>query len=62
LREELSAQLEGPVPAAVRRGAQTEEALANLLDASPSIMMRLEELGVNPTDLKGKTGGTTAGK
>jgi hypothetical protein len=55
LREELSAQLEGPVPAAVRRGTHTEEALANLLDASPSIMMRLEELGVNPTDLKGKT-------
>jgi len=55
LREELSAQLEGPVPAAVRRVTHTEEALANLLDASPSIMMRLEELGVNPTDLKGKT-------
>ncbi len=62
LREELSAQLEGPVPAAVRRGTHTEEALANLLDASPSIMMRLEELGVNPTDLKGKTGGTSTNK
>ncbi|MGH9592583.1 MAG: hypothetical protein ACRD5L_05790 [Bryobacteraceae bacterium] len=54
LREELSAQLEGPVPAPVQRGTQTEEALANLLDASPSIMMRLEELRVNPTDLRGK--------
>src|SRR5262249_17772220 len=48
LREELSAQFEAPAPAPVGRGAQADEALANLIDASPSIMMKLEELGVNP--------------
>jgi hypothetical protein len=43
LREQLSARMEGPAPA---RGAmRPEEALANLLESSPSIVARLEEMG-----------------
>jgi hypothetical protein len=43
LREQLSAQMEGPMP--VRKETQTEEALAKLLESSPSIMGNLSQMG-----------------
>jgi hypothetical protein len=43
LREQLSAQMEGPAPA--RGTMRPEEALANLMESSPSIVARLEEMG-----------------
>jgi len=46
--EKLFAQVEAPLP--VHHPAQTQEALAKLLDASPSIVARLEELGVDPAE------------
>src|SRR5262249_3666460 len=50
LRQQLSSRIEGPI--APRRGAPAEEALANLVDASPSIIARLDELGFNSADIK----------
>ena len=43
LREQLAAQIEGPVARPEKSAAAAEEALANLMDESPSIMARLEE-------------------
>jgi hypothetical protein len=43
LREQLSARMEGPPPAPST--LRPEEALANLLESSPSIVARLEEMG-----------------
>ena len=48
LREQLSARMEGPAPA--RGTMRPEEALANLLESSPSIVARLEELGFDAPD------------
>jgi hypothetical protein len=53
LREQLAAQIEGPVVLPEKRGTPAEEALANLLDESPSIIARLEDLRVNATERKG---------
>jgi HEAT repeat protein len=47
LREQLAAQIEGPVVLPKRTGTPSEEALANLMDESPSIIARLEDLGFN---------------
>jgi len=44
LREQLAAQIEGPVAPPARSGTPTEEALANLVGESPSIIARLEDL------------------
>ena len=43
LREQLSARMEGQPP--VKTRLRPEEALANLMESSPSIVARLEELG-----------------
>ncbi len=43
LREQLAAQIEGPVTRPETSAAAAEEALAKLMDESPSIMARLEE-------------------
>jgi hypothetical protein len=53
LREQLAAQIEGPVAPPERSGVPAEEALANLLDSSPSIVARLEDLGFNQPERKG---------
>jgi len=53
LREQFAAQIEGPVARPERGGKPIEEALANLVDSSPSIIARLEDLGFNPPDRKG---------
>jgi AAA family ATP:ADP antiporter len=53
LREQLAAQIEGPVVLPDRGGTPAEEALANLLDESPSIMARLEDLRFNSPERKG---------
>jgi ATP:ADP antiporter, AAA family len=55
LREQLAAQIEGPVARPERSGTPTEEALANLLDSSPSIVARLEDLGFHAPERKGKS-------
>ncbi|MBZ5633455.1 MAG: hypothetical protein LAO55_10050 [Acidobacteriia bacterium] len=55
LREQLAAQIEGPVAPPERSGVPAEEALANLLDSSPSIVARLEDLGFNQPERKGPT-------
>jgi AAA family ATP:ADP antiporter len=47
LREQLAAQIEGPVVLPEKTGTPAEEALANLLDESPSIIARLEDLRFN---------------
>ena len=47
VREQLAAQIEGPVARPEKSGTHPEEALSNLLESSPSIIARLE-------DLKGK--------
>ncbi len=52
VREQLAAQVEGPVARPDKSGASAEEALANLLDESPSIMARLEDLKLNAPDRK----------
>jgi ATP:ADP antiporter, AAA family len=44
IREQLAAQIEGPVARPEKSGAHPEEALSNLLDSSPSIIARLEDL------------------
>jgi hypothetical protein len=48
LREQLSARMEAPAPA--RGTMRPEEALANLLESSPSIVARLEEMGFDAPD------------
>jgi hypothetical protein len=53
LREQLAAQIEGPVARPEKSGTSHEEALANLLDESPSIIARLEDLGFNQPERKG---------
>jgi hypothetical protein len=53
LREQLAAQIEGPVTRPERSGAPPEEVLSNLLDESPSIMLRLEERGFKQPERKG---------
>jgi AAA family ATP:ADP antiporter len=55
LREQLAAQIEGPVARPERTGTPAEEALANLVDSSPSIIARLEDLGFNQPDRKRKS-------
>lgn len=50
LREQLSAHFEGS--ASTRKDARSGEALANLLDSSPSIMARLEEMGFDKKSTK----------
>jgi hypothetical protein len=52
LREQLAAQIEGPVAPPSRSGKPAEEALANLLDESPSIIARLEDLRLNTPQRK----------
>jgi hypothetical protein len=54
LREQLAAQIEGPIARPERSGTPAEEALANLVDSSPSIIARLEDLRFNQPDRKGK--------
>jgi len=44
LRERLAAQIEGPVARPEKSGAAPEDALSNLMDESPSIMARLDQL------------------
>jgi ATP:ADP antiporter, AAA family len=56
LREQMAAQIEGPVARPDRSGAPPEEILANLLDESPSIMARLEDLRGNQPARKGTSG------
>lgn len=53
LREQLAAQIEGPVVRSEKSGISHEEALANLLDESPSIIARLEDLRFNQPERKG---------
>jgi hypothetical protein len=53
LREQLAAQIEGPVVRPDKSGAAPEDALSNLMDESPSIMARLEERGFKPTERQG---------
>jgi hypothetical protein len=53
LRQQLAAQIEGPVAPPSRSGKPAEEALANLLDESPSIIARLEDLRLNSPERKG---------
>jgi len=52
LREQLAAQIEGPVAIPARTGTPAEEALANLMDESPSIIARLEDLRLNSPERK----------
>src|SRR5262249_29254203 len=53
LRQQISSQLEGPAPVrSASAAASREEALANLQDASPSIIARLEDLGFNQEERK----------
>lgn len=52
IREELAAHIEGPVARPDKSGTSAEEALANLLDESPSILARLEDLKFNAPDRK----------
>ena len=56
IREQLAAQIEGPVARPERNEISAEEALANLLDSSPSIVARLEDLGFNAPERKGPSG------
>jgi AAA family ATP:ADP antiporter len=44
LREQFAAQIEGPVARPAKSGAAPEDALSNLMDESPSIMARLDNL------------------
>ena len=53
VREQLAAQIEGPVARPEKSGTPAEEALANLLDESPSIIARLEDLRFNSPERKG---------
>jgi hypothetical protein len=55
LREQLAAQIEGPVERPEKSGAAPEDALSHLMDESPSIMARLEEKGFKPTERKGSS-------
>ena len=52
IREELAAHIEGPVARPEKAGSSAEEALANLLDESPSILARLEDLKLKAPDRK----------
>jgi hypothetical protein len=56
LREQLAAQIEGPVVRPAKSGAAPEEALSNLMDESPSIMARLENLRSDARERKGSSG------
>jgi len=56
LREQLAAQIEGPVVRPEKSAAAAGEALANLMDESPSIMARLEDLRGNQPARKGTSG------
>jgi hypothetical protein len=56
LREQFAAQIEGPVVRPEKAGAAPEEALSNLMDESPSIMARLEDLRGDAPDRKGSSG------
>lgn len=51
LREQLSAHFEGSATSA-HKDARSGEALANLLDSSPSIVARLEEMGFDKKSAK----------
>ena len=53
LREQLAAQIEGPVVLPEKRGTPAEEALANLMDESPSIIARVEDLRFKSPERKG---------
>ena len=55
LREQLATQIEGPVARPAKRGAAPEEALSHLMEESPSIIARLEDLRANQPEQKGKT-------
>jgi hypothetical protein len=56
LREQLAAQIEGPVAHPAKSGTAPEEALSNLMDESPSIMARLENLRGDARERKGSSG------
>ena len=53
LREQLAAQIEGPVARPEKTGAAPEEVLSNLMDESPSIMARLREREFKQPERKG---------
>jgi ATP:ADP antiporter, AAA family len=53
LREQLAAQIEGPVARPERSEAPPEVVLSQLLDESPSLMVRLEERGFKQPERKG---------
>jgi hypothetical protein len=54
LREKLAAQIEGPVTRPLKSGSAPEEALSNLMEESPSIMARLDNLRFQQPDRKAK--------
>jgi ATP:ADP antiporter, AAA family len=56
VREQLAAQIEGPVARPGKAGSSAEEALANLVDESPSILARLEDLKLNAPSRKKSSG------
>ncbi|MGE5325441.1 MAG: hypothetical protein ACM3NO_00260, partial [Deltaproteobacteria bacterium] len=58
LREQLAAQIEGPVARPQHTSESAEEALANLVDESPSILARLEDLKLNIQERKKRSGAT----
>jgi hypothetical protein len=48
----LTAQLEGPPPEISKSDMPSEQALANLIDSTPSIIARLEHMGITPAAAK----------
>jgi hypothetical protein len=52
LSRQLTAQLEGPPPEISKSDMPSEQALANLIDSTPSIIARLEHMGITPAAAK----------
>jgi hypothetical protein len=52
LSRRLTAHLEGPSPDISKTDLPSEQALANLIDSTPSIIARLQDMGITPADPK----------
>jgi AAA family ATP:ADP antiporter len=55
LREKLAAQIEGPITPPLKSGSAPDEALSSLMDESPSIMARLDNLRLNKDRVPGES-------
>jgi len=52
LSRQLTAHLEGPPPEISRSDLHSEQALANLVESTPTIMARLKDMGITPANPK----------